>query len=142
MKFLKIKQPLLFGIITILTLTALIHFLIYHSLSDKSKRLRDKTYDIEEHTKQIAKKIDNIKVDYDCPPCNCPKIKDCPACVCNEGEGNICPPCIQKECPICSQKNGVVEPSNNSKYTPLGECGITKKEDIVESLTNLDNYII
>ena len=73
MKKIKIKQPMLLGIIGLLLLSGIIHYFIYNSNRQKATKL--------EHVLEISKKINDLDFDFECP------------------EQIECPPCICPECP-------------------------------------------
>ena len=164
MKSIKIKQPiLLFGILGMLSLSVMVHYLIYFSNTKKAKNLHMKVLEIEEGTRIINDEINNL--DLSCPEqkecpscdCDCPKQHACPACECN------CPK--QKDCPVCKDnketkenKNSLIKkeekPTNNTFFgtifgrggnasgnaVPSTKCSITdKSKDIIEPLPNTNS---
>ena len=77
MKKTKIKQPMLLGIIGLLLLSGIIHYFIYNSNLQKATKLEIKALEIEEHTREISHKINNLEFE-------CPEQKECPPCICPE----------------------------------------------------------
>tara|TARA_Y100000817_G_scaffold236764_1_gene188878 strand:- start:8658 stop:8912 length:255 start_codon:yes stop_codon:yes gene_type:complete len=82
MKKIKIKKPMLLGIIGLLLLSGIIHYFIYNSNLQKATKLEIKAIEIEEHVLDISKKINALDLEKECP-----EQIECPSCICPK-----CPP--------------------------------------------------